>query len=148
MKDKVKYILVDIALIFVVFILLLIFHTVFIAGPRRVMEHEDNLYVEAFSKQEKIQNIEFQNRFSLSKTYYIAKDKNNLYYFDQDLKETGKTPYVSLEKVVEKAQELGFEKKHVSYGVFDKEIVFNLERKGHVIFLDINDLNILFEFGG
>lgn len=148
MKDKAKVILVDLTLFLVVLFLLLLIHAVFIAGPIRVMEHEDNLYVEAFEKQERTSNLELQNRFTLSKTYYVVKKDKELIYFDQDLKEQGVHAYVPLSDAFEKAASLGFKEKHVSYGVFNHEIVFNLEKKNHIIFLDLDDLDVLFEFGG
>ena len=148
MKKKVKTIGIDLLLLGIVLFLSLLFHAVFIAGPLRAMEHEDKLFVETFVLKEDLENTEYLNRFSLKNTYYILKDKENLYYFDQDYKESGSHQYIPLTNAYEKAQELGFKKKDVSYGVYDEKIVFNLERKNHVVFLDLETLEVVFEFGG
>lgn len=148
MKEKLKDIWIDIVLIIGILFLLLVIHTVFIAGPIRVMEHEDNLYVEAYEGKHQLKDLELCNRFSLSKTYYIAKDAKHLYYFDENIKEEGKRDYKALDEAHVVAQDLGFKEKHLKYGVYDKTIVYALEKKDHIIFLDMDDLKIVFEFGG
>lgn len=148
MKSKLKEIGIDIALLIVILILLLTFHAVFIAGPKRAMEHEDALFAQTFIEAEKLENAHFENRFSLSSIYYIVSDKTKLYYFDQDFEDQGFSPYVSLETAYPVAERLGFSPKQVSYGVFNNQIVFSLEKKNTIVFLDLESLEMVFEFGG
>ena len=51
MKTTFKRALLNFSLVLVILILLLLFHAGFIAGPNRVKEHEDKLFVEAFATQ-------------------------------------------------------------------------------------------------
>lgn len=148
MKKKAKNIGINIFLISVILMLLLTFHAVFIAGPLRAMEHEDNQIVQEYVRSRKLNNTEYLNRFSLDKTYYLIKDGANITFFDTYYRTTGTQEYVALDKVYDKAESLGFTKKQVSYGVYNEAVVFNLEKKGHIVFIDMNTMEVILDFGG
>lgn len=148
MKEKIKAISLDVFLVFLVLFLFLVFHVVYIAGPKRVMEHEDRLFIEAFQQKEKLKNLEYVNRFSLDKIYYIAKDENTIYYFDENMVFSEKAIYKAPDSALAKGESWGFSARHMSYGVFNKELVYRFEKKNHIIFLDYETLDVVFEFGG
>lgn len=148
MKKKAKNIGINIFLISVILMLLLTFHAVFIAGPLRAMEHEDNQIVSEYVRSRKLSNTQYLNRFTLDKTYYFIKDGSNITFFDTYYRTTGTQAYVALDTVYEKAESLGFTQKQVSYGVYNDTVVFNLEKKGRIVFVDMNTLEVILDFGG
>lgn len=148
MKSKIKNVLIDLLLVMVVLLLLLLFHAGFIAGPLRAMEKENKLYVEAYEKVSEISNTEFMNRFSLSDIYYVVKYEDELHWFNQAMDKVGKQAYMPYDNVFAKAETLGFKESEISYGVFNDKVVYALEKKGHIVFLDLESHDIVFEFGG
>lgn len=148
MKSRFKTILLNTFLIGVILILLLLFHIGFIAGPNRVLEHESNIHVEAFSEAHDLKHPELLNRFSLDEVYYIVRDGNNLYWFNQEMTRFDERTYESLDKAFEMANDLGYKDKDVNYGVYKGKFVYTLEKKTHYIYLDMDTLEVVLEFGG
>ena len=148
MNKRVKNILLNMFLILVIIFILLLFHVGFIAGPNRAHEHEDHLYVEAFETQHNLENVTLLNRFSLDDTYYIVRLGRDMYWFNQALNQFDKTDYIALDSVYETASLLGFDQDEVMYGIYDKQIVFALESELQFVYLNIETLEVVFEFGG
>lgn len=148
MKNRLRTISINIFLVGVIIILLLLFHLGFIAGPIRVMEHETRLHIEAFSTAHDLKDPELLNRFSLDEVYYIIKDGKDMYWFNQEMTRFDTASYESLEKAYQVANDLGYENKDVNYGVYKGAFVYTLEKDTHYIYLDMNTLEIVLEFGG
>ena len=148
MNKKIKNILIDVGLVGVILLLLLIFHSVFIAGPLRAQEHEQDLFVSAFKDQYKLTNVEFLNRFSLDEPYYIIKDSSKIYGFNKNYTKVITSSIKPLSNAEEKAKELGFSSKNIQYGIYEGKIVFSIEDKSHIVFLDLDTLDVLLDFGG
>ena len=104
--------------------------------------------MEAYSEKYKVRNLEFVTDFYFDETYYIVKDSDQLYWFNKELTKTDSAPLIGLDKAYEKAKELGFDQKNVDYGVYKGEIIFSLESKEKIVFLNVDTLDIEFEFGG
>lgn len=150
MKERVKDILIDLGLIATIFMLVVIFHAVFIAGPRRAYEHEDALYVRAFEDYKRLSNLNLENRFHYDDTYYIVSDtsKKTLYWFRKNLEEVGSQPYASLDAVLNKAVEWQFDPESIRYGVYNERIVYSLEDGRRIVFVDMETFEVLFSYGG
>lgn len=145
MKTKFKRVLLNFLLVLVILILLLLFHAGFIAGPIRVKEHEDKLFVEAFATQMKLKDVELLDRFVLDEVYYVVRSKDKMYWFNKDFSRYGEQDFISKEGVLEEFDDLGYD---VGYGVYDDQIVFTFEKSVHYVFLDVETLEKVFEFGG
>jgi hypothetical protein len=145
MQKKLKNILVDLGLLVIVFFIMFLFHAVFIAGPLRAQEYEQELFVDAFTQLYDLENIKIMNRFALDEIYYVVRDDTSLYAFNGAYTKVYKENYVSLDKVYSLASELGFNKSQVKYGVFGDTIVFSLEKSDRIVMVDMDNLEIVFE---
>lgn len=148
MNKRYKNIILNLFLLLVIGILLLLFHAGFIAGPRRVVEHENKVHMDAFASAHKLENPTFMNRFVLKEVYYIIEDEGTLYWFTQDMHAYGEHDYVSLSVIEDKILELGFEMDDAGYGVLDGELVFTLESNVNFVYLNMDTYEIVLEMGG
>lgn len=150
MKERIKNIFIDLGLLATIFLLVVVFHAVFIAGPRRAYEHEDALYIQAFEDYKRLSNLNLENRFHYDDTYYIVSNasKTKLYWFKKGLEADGEQPYSDLDAVLKQAELWHFEKDSIRYGVYNGRIVYSLEDGERIVFVDLESFEIVFSYGG
>lgn len=146
-KEKLISILISLGLLGLIFFVLLLIHSVFIAGPNRVFEHEAKLYGDSYAERRNLRNYEYMNRFSLDDVYHIIKANDELHFFNEKYTRSGRTPYKSIDDILSFAQDLGFEKEDIQYGVYKNQIVYSLEKPEHIVLIDLEKLEVVLEFG-
>lgn len=154
MKEKLRSLLISTILIFILFFVLWVGYVGFIGGPARAYEHEDQLYLETMLDQQQYRGAEAEllNRFSLDTVYYITRvtqgSESFIVWFNKDFSSIEEVDDDSLERALPAAGRYAMDISNVSWGVYKDELVYVLKKEGHELFLDRENLEVVFEVGG
>ncbi|MDE8071112.1 transporter [Erysipelothrix rhusiopathiae] len=149
MKNRVKAFSTNVFLIFLIVLTIYIGYAGFIGGPRRAYEREDQLHVEAMMKLKGYQEARLLSRFSLDQVYYITEIKeesgSKIVWFNKALDAFGEHDMVTYEPVYDLAESLDISNRKIRFGVYDDKLVYVLKTKNKEVFVDVDDLSVVFE---
>ncbi len=132
-------------LLLVILVFLFLMHSIFVAGPLRAYEKEDNLHLEAFVENTDHESARFLDRYQNEDgLYYIVladeKKEAKIVVFKKDLSEIESFPYVSKEEV---AKKLDQSQANLHYAYLDQQLLFELRENGYTKYLDAQSLEVI-----
>ena len=152
MKNKYKNITTNLLLSVLILVTLWGGYVVFIGGPAQAYKEEDRLFVQSIVDQEGFDQAILLNRFSYDRVYYIVAakkdDKEIITWFSSDFELIASKENVGFEPVLTLASNFGVPESDLSYGVYNKRLVYVLKNKTAEVFVDAETLEIVFHFGG
>lgn len=154
MVKKIKSIAAYLAAVIAILAIFVVAYAVFIAGPFRAYETEDQRFVNKMLELSDFKNPQARllNRFSLDKVYYIVhvedKGQEYLVWFDASLSKITKEDYKGLDEASTIALGLGMEQAQVNFGVYKGAVIYVIKAGPRELFIDRQSHEVLLEIGG
>lgn len=146
MFRNVNRLLVNILLLFMLAFAVLFSYVIFISGPLAINQQNDYDIVETMVQRNNLANATFLNRFSMDDVYYFASSAQTVYCFDEQGNVLAKIPVVTDKaQLATVASNNGFTLNDLSYGYYQKAIVYVFSTSSHEIFINTDDLTIIWE---